>query len=292
MEHTIIDQINPQGKDIELYSSSEPYDDPLLLSVYAAGISIWPRNVVLKRNSSNVCALEMVVEGQGELTAGGPTYTLEPGDIFLLHFKERHAYKPGNCDYWKKIWIVFGFGYVNEILQHLQLMDVSCVRLPEDQQPIAENQFLTILSLLRDKPDGFTLDVSVAAYKLLLMIARQARKVARHPVIPTQLARAMHYAQQHMHEDLSMDILSRAAGCSRVHLTRLFKKHLGLSTREWLQKHRMNYAKLMLDITEKPVYEIAGDIGYIDPYHFSAAFHRATGMSPTSFRKQCRSKNN
>jgi AraC-like DNA-binding protein len=100
----------------------------------------------------------------------------------------------------------------------------------------------------------------------------------------------MHYAQQHMHEDLSMDILSRAAGCSRVHLTRLFKKHLGLSTREWLQNTRMNYAKLMLDITEKPVYEIAGDIGYIDPYHFSAAFHRATGISPTSFRKQCRSK--
>jgi AraC-like DNA-binding protein len=290
MEHTIIDQISPQGKDVEMYYSTEPYEDPLLLSVYAAGIAVWTPNVVLKRNSSNVCALEMVLEGQGELTAGGPTHTLEPGDIFLLHFKERHTYGTGNCDYWKKIWIVFGYGHVNEVLQHLQLMDVSHVRLPEDQQAIAEEQFYSILYLLRDKPDGFTLDVSVAAYKLLLMIARQARKVARHPVIPAQLARAMHYAQQHMHEELSMDILSRAAGCSRVHLTRLFKKHLGQSTREWLQTTRMNYAKLILDITEKPVYEIASDIGYIDPYHFSAAFHRATGMSPTSFRKQCRSK--
>ena len=286
----IIDQLTPDGEDIELYTNVEPFEDPMLIDVYAAGVSIWPRNCEIKRRTSIVCAMEMVIEGKGEITASGPTHTLEPGDIFLLHFKESHTYRTGDCDYWKKLWIVFQHGYINEVLQHLQLLKVTHVRLPDKRRQEAEHLFRKVLALLRDKPDGYTLEISVCAYKIMLMLARQARTVANHPVIPAQLSRAIHYAQQHLHEDLSMDILSRAAGCSRVHLTRLFKQHLSMSTREWLQETRMSYARLMLDITDKPVYEISSDIGYLDPYHFSAAFHRANGISPTTYRKQCRQK--
>jgi len=50
----------------------------------------------------------------------------------------------------------------------------------------------------------------------------------------------------------------------------------------------MRYARMMLTMTDKTVNDISGAVGYWDPYHFSTAFRRVTGMSPTEYRKKSR----
>ncbi len=48
----------------------------------------------------------------------------------------------------------------------------------------------------------------------------------------------------------------------------------------------VSHAKKQLKGTKKPVSDIAAALGYADPSNFSRAFRRATGVSPSSFRKR------
>ena len=86
-----------------------------------------------------------------------------------------------------------------------------------------------------------------------------------------------------------MDDLANVAGCCRVHLTRLFKKHMGIHTRDWLIQLRMRHACMMLKTTNLPVHLIAEEVGFDDPYHFSTAFRRTVGQPPTKYRKMAKS---
>jgi AraC-like DNA-binding protein len=279
-----------RGMDLEIYLSRYDARSLVLFDVYAAGVSAWRRGMELIREKSEICAIEMVLEGEGEMVASGTTHHLVPGDIYLLHFDENHVYRTGDCENWKKIWIAFRHGFVTEAMRHLRLLEISKLRVDPDLQAAYEELFFKILHLMRDKPSGFRIQTSSLAYSLLLMLSRDASEEERHPLIPPAIARTIRYAEQHLGDPLNMDILARVAGCSRVHLTRLFKKHLGIHTRDWLIDTRMRYARMMLNVSDKTVNEISGMVGYWDPYHFSTAFRRVTGMSPTEYRRQSRGK--
>ena len=288
MNELASERIIRHGRDLEMYLSRSSPECPVLFGVYAAGLSEWQRNMVLERERSAICAVEMVLEGTGEITSSGITYSLDPGDVYILHFNENHCYKTTDCDRWKKIWIAFRHGFITESMRHLQLLDVSKIHVKPENRALYEELFFRILHLLRDKPKNYRIDTSTLAYQLLLLLSRDAQNEEHHPLIPSAIARTIRYAEQNLGEPLNMDVLARVAGCSRVHLTRLFKKFMGVHTRDWLIETRMRYARMMLTMTDKTVNDISGAVGYWDPYHFSTAFRRVTGMSPTEYRKKSR----
>ena len=64
----------------------------------------------------------------------------------------------------------------------------------------------------------------------------------------------------------------------------LIKRETGKSAQEYIQLKVMNIAKdRILDIT-KPVSEIAYELGFKYPQHFTRMFKKSVGMSPSEFR--------
>ena len=63
----------------------------------------------------------------------------------------------------------------------------------------------------------------------------------------------------------------------------------GLTYSQVLAETRMRRAVDWLDNTDKPVAEIAFDLGYTDGSNFTRAFRRQTGVSPQTFRDKARS---
>jgi AraC-like DNA-binding protein len=47
---------------------------------------------------------------------------------------------------------------------------------------------------------------------------------------------------------------------------------------------KMQKASQELDFTDKPIKEVAIDLGFDDPYYFSRRFSKIIGMSPTKYR--------
>jgi AraC-like DNA-binding protein len=58
----------------------------------------------------------------------------------------------------------------------------------------------------------------------------------------------------------------------------------GLKFNELLNQAKFDHAKEKLQDTQMPIIDIAKSLGYSDPAHFTRAFHRWSGSSPTDFR--------
>ena len=60
----------------------------------------------------------------------------------------------------------------------------------------------------------------------------------------------------------------------------------GLKFHDLHEQAKFEHAKEKLQNSQTPIIEIAKSLGYSDAAHFTRAFHRWSGMSPTDFRKR------
>ena len=97
----------------------------------------------------------------------------------------------------------------------------------------------------------------------------------------------MAWAEERLHEELSVPILAARAGYSIHHFTRLFAAQAGLAPAEWLQARRVAKASSLLAGGAR-VADAAAECGFSDPTTFARAFRRETGLSPSAFRSGAR----
>ena len=96
---------------------------------------------------------------------------------------------------------------------------------------------------------------------------------------------AMAYLHEHYAEPISRWDLAQYAYISEDYLTYCFRQELGTTPMQYLQRFRVNQAKLLLKNSQKSITEIALEVGFTDSGYFSRVFHRQTGMSPEAFRR-------
>jgi AraC-like DNA-binding protein len=85
-------------------------------------------------------------------------------------------------------------------------------------------------------------------------------------------------------ENLSIEVIADIAGLSTRSLQRMMKKH-GISYNALLNAARQQYAETKLVNSASKISDIAYQLGYNDTAHFTRAFKRWTGMSPSVYRK-------
>lgn len=78
-----------------------------------------------------------------------------------------------------------------------------------------------------------------------------------------------------------------ATQTSHVHLCRLFKQYAHVSPNVYFLRLKMNHASNLLQYTDKPIKNIAFDLGFSDQYVFSKTFKRLTNIAPQHFRDSC-----
>jgi AraC-like DNA-binding protein len=96
---------------------------------------------------------------------------------------------------------------------------------------------------------------------------------------------AMAYIHEHYAEPISRADLAEHVALSEDYLTDCFRKELGVTPITYINRYRVNQAKILLSETFKSITEIALDVGFSDSSYFSRVFRRETGMSPTDYRQ-------
>jgi AraC-like DNA-binding protein len=101
-------------------------------------------------------------------------------------------------------------------------------------------------------------------------------------------ARALHRARDLIHaeyrEPLDVVTLARAAGMSRAHFSRAFRRLFGQTPHRYLLERRMEHAAALLRTTDRPVAEICRAVGLRSVGSFTTTFGRTYGLSPTAYR--------
>ena len=89
-------------------------------------------------------------------------------------------------------------------------------------------------------------------------------------------------------EGLAAADLPRLAGVSQAHLSRSFRRHVGTSPSQHLNRVRLRRAALELARSERPVLDIGYGLGFASPSYFYRLFVRAYGLPPAAYRRQHR----
>ena len=99
------------------------------------------------------------------------------------------------------------------------------------------------------------------------------------------LKRAMAYVEQRIgDETLGVDDLSREMSVSRATLNRKLQALTNLSPAEFIRYLRLQRARELLEKNAGTVAEIAYQVGFGSPSHFSAAFHERFGIPPSEIQ--------
>ena len=93
------------------------------------------------------------------------------------------------------------------------------------------------------------------------------------------------WLDQHAHQPVDLETVSRQAGLSPFHFLRLFARVLGVTPHQYLVRCRLRHAARLLADPARSVTEVAFDVGFADLSNFVRTFRRAAGVSPRAFRK-------
>ena len=98
------------------------------------------------------------------------------------------------------------------------------------------------------------------------------------------LLRAKDLADARYAEPLEVDDLARAAGLSKAHFSREFRRTFGESPYVYLLTRRLERAAALLRNTDYSVAEICLEVGLQGVGSFTTSFKRMYGMTPTAYR--------
>ena len=85
--------------------------------------------------------------------------------------------------------------------------------------------------------------------------------------------------------DLTLSNTAKAFYMNLSYLSRIFKQETGQTFVEYLTKARMEKAIRLFKETNLKAYQIAENIGIVDPHYFGICFKKYTGMSVNDFKR-------
>lgn len=99
------------------------------------------------------------------------------------------------------------------------------------------------------------------------------------------LLRAKDLADARYFEPLEVDDLAAAAGLSKAHFSREFRRTFGESPYVYLLTRRLERAAALLRNTDHSVAEVCLEVGLQGVGSFTTSFKRMYGMTPTAYRE-------
>lgn len=103
-----------------------------------------------------------------------------------------------------------------------------------------------------------------------------------------RMKRVLEHIHSHIFQNIDVDELASVACITKPYLIRLFKRESGVSPVQYINKKKVERAQLLLFTTDKPVKEIAYDLGFSDHSYFIRLFHKLSGITPQEYRSRMR----
>jgi AraC-like DNA-binding protein len=120
----------------------------------------------------------------------------------------------------------------------------------------------------------------------MLILADRAAIIGAMAFAPParHLLRAKDLADARYFEPLGVTEMARAAGLSRAHFSREFRRAFGESPHAYLLTRRLERAAALLRDTDRSVADICFSVGLRSVGSFTTSFTRTFGRSPTAYR--------
>ncbi len=140
---------------------------------------------------------------------------------------------------------------------------------------------LDYMGVIFQSKDLLSADEAVACLQKMLV----GQELLPQPT-STLVKRALAYLHQNHAQPLSRQQIAQAIGINENYLSEIFRREIGLSPWECLNRFRIMRAKELLISTGDSITAIAACVGFEDSAYFSRVFRKYVGQSPRSYRRR------
>ena len=98
--------------------------------------------------------------------------------------------------------------------------------------------------------------------------------------------KAQVFIENNFQKKITVDELASMLALSRRNLERRFKKATSNTTVEYIQRVKIEVAKMSLESSRENVNEVMYKVGYTDSKAFRTTFKKITGLSPLQYRSK------
>jgi AraC family transcriptional regulator len=115
--------------------------------------------------------------------------------------------------------------------------------------------------------------------------ARSSAAPTRGGLAAWQQRTATAYIEEHLSEAISLETLAKLVRLSPYYFCRTFKQSFGVPPHRYHSNRRIERAKELLTERKQSVTDVALAVGFGETSSFSAAFRKATGVTPTEYQR-------
>lgn len=154
------------------------------------------------------------------------------------------------------------------------------------REPFAiESAFRRAYELWSEKNNGYDWHVKLQLLNTLQFIHQQGTRTEDASTSEFAVQKAIQYMKSNYMHELTRDRLAEHVSLSPGYFSVLFRERTGISPIRYLNKIRIDHAKLLLRNSAQSIKQVAEESGFEDSFYFSRLFQKETGMSPRNYRK-------
>ncbi len=121
-----------------------------------------------------------------------------------------------------------------------------------------------------------------------LTFAKTLEKLAKERIpCSREIIQALSFLQSNYGRQITLNEVAGLVGLSPNYFSSIFKKELGTSFLEYLNRYRIEKSMELLQNTALKTYEIAFRCGFSDEGYYGKTFKKYTGKTPNEYKKSC-----
>lgn len=280
--------------------------NPFVRQALSSRLTGQNKNDTYSRIKTVDCRLFYIIDGTGKMRFKTAVVPLKAGTVVLFRAGTEYIWEPDdfvdyyaiNFDYtqnFSHITTPFHPIYANrfrtaDIIESPKFEDEPLLDEPL-VLPFAPEFERKIRQILTEMLLGNAYSAALTSGRLKQILAeilqkKKAATATQPPKSQSAVIEVIEYVSKHYMEEITYETISERFHFNPSYLNRVFKAHTGKTLHEFLFGYRLQSAMELLRSQSLTVKEVATLCGFPDPYHFTKAFKKYTGVPPSKYKHQ------
>lgn len=208
---------------------------------------------------------------------------LTPGTFLLRPPRRRHVIRRFSDSAWREFALVLP----EELYNSLVALGTIPLSPLSYHWPVTRQSRQQLEALFSEIDDAGVSQGGQLLHKMQAILLAGTRNTTAgkdQPALPPAVQKAMHLLSSDLAGTVLMPEVARKVGMGYHAFRKAFVQYAGHSPKEYRIHRRIEKAQALLMDADRPLYDIAYELGYPDPHTFSKQFKQVTGQSPTAYR--------
>ena len=266
--------------------------NPLIENLYIRKMGFFPKvkfHAVEKEQGVYYYMLLYCVDGKGWYKIRDKKYTIAKNQYVIIPPNQPYEFGADESNPWTIYW----FHFCGKLSSQFAFKSPNPVMVSSKDNSRIQDRIALFEELFSAFSMGYIEEymcyTSMRLYTLLASFLYEEQY--QYVIMPTAkeypfFARVIHYMQENIDRNLTLDELAATFKYSTSHFSMLFHKEANASPINFFIQLKMQKACQYIEMTNYKINEIALKLGFDDPAYFSRIFTKTIGVSPSVYQKR------